>query len=222
MKLIIKHLTRPFKIKKLTDDGTIEGYGSVFNVIDSYRDVVMPGAFRATIAESKANDDMPRMLFQHNVNQIIGMWDEMAEDEHGLFMKGSLILENNEIAKTALSLMKHKALKGLSIGYSVPKGGSKWNEEKNVTELSEIKLWETSTVTFGANVEAVITDVRSALEDGIFPTRREFEKLMQDAGFSRKDARLIMSEGFDALLSHDADSAEGILQLTKTLRSMTK
>jgi len=222
MKLIIKHLTRPFEIKKLTDDGTIEGYGSVFNVIDSYRDVVLPGAFKATIAESKASGEFPRMLYQHNVEDIIGMWDEMAEDKHGLFMKGSLILEHNPIAKKALSLMKHKALKGLSIGYSVPKGGSKWNEEKNVTELSEIKLWETSTVTFGANVEAVITDVRSALEDGIFPTRREFEKLMQDAGFSRKDARLIMCDGFDALLLQDADSAEGILQVTKTLRSMTK
>ena len=41
----MKHLDMPFKIKAVQDDGTFAGYGSVFGVVDSYKEIVVAGAF---------------------------------------------------------------------------------------------------------------------------------------------------------------------------------
>jgi hypothetical protein len=200
----IKHLTRPFKIKAVEDDGTFEGYGSVFNVIDSYRDIVLPGAFTDSLKDHEEKDTQPALLWQHDSGKPMGVWDEIAEDDHGLIMKGRLAL-GTQLGKEAHELMKMGAVKGLSIGYRVPKGGEEYDEEHNVWNLREIDLWETSVVTFPANPSAQITDVRAALQDGIFPDVRDFEAfLTRDAGFSRSQARTILNEGYKSLVKQDA------------------
>ena len=38
-----------FDIKAVNDDGLFSGYGSVFDVVDSYNEVVAPGAFLESI-----------------------------------------------------------------------------------------------------------------------------------------------------------------------------
>ena len=201
----IKHLTRPLEIKEVADDGTFEGYGSVFNVIDSYRDIVLAGAFEASIKEHQKNKTQPALLWQHRSDQPMGVWEHIAEDDHGLVMKGRLAL-GIQSGKEAHELMKMGAVKGLSIGYRVPKGGEEYDEEHNVWNLKEIDLWETSVVTFPANPSAQITDVRTALEEGIFPDVRDFEAfLTRDAGFSRSQARTILNEGYKSLVKQDAD-----------------
>jgi len=60
-------------------------------------------------------------------------------------------------------------------------------------------------VTFPANPSAQITDVRAALQDGIYPDVRDFEAfLTRDAGFSRSQARTILNEGYKSLVKQDA------------------
>ena len=41
----------PFKIKAVSEDGLFSGYGSVFGVIDSYKEVVAPGAFAESLSQ---------------------------------------------------------------------------------------------------------------------------------------------------------------------------
>lgn len=41
-----------FDIKAVNDDGLFSGYGSVFDVVDSYNEVVAPGAFLESIEET--------------------------------------------------------------------------------------------------------------------------------------------------------------------------
>lgn len=161
-----------FKADTIAADGTFEGYGNVFNVIDSYGDVVLPGAFTESLAGHEAAGTLPKMLLQHDPAVPIGRWLEMREDEHGLYCKGQLILEV-EAARETHALMKAGALDALSIGgepldtepafvdelpalgITLKAGG---NEAPNgqVRLVHTWHLWETSVVTFPACAPALI------------------------------------------------------------------
>jgi HK97 family phage prohead protease len=161
-----------FKAESIAADGTFEGYGNVFNVIDSYGDVVLPGAFAESLAGHQAAGTMPKMLLQHDPAVPIGRWLEMREDAHGLFCKGHLILDV-AAARETHALMKAGALDALSIGgepldteqafvdelaglgIALKDGG---NEAPNgqVRLVHTWHLWETSVVTFPACAPALI------------------------------------------------------------------
>ena len=215
-----KQLVRPFAIKASDEDGTFTGYGSVFDVIDSYRDIILPGAFADTISEHKEKDTAPILLWQHNPDEPIGVWDEVKEDDHGLLMSGRFAMDTQR-GREAHSLLKMGAIRGLSIGYSIPKGGAEWDDDRKLRELSKIDLWETSLVTFPANPAALVTDVRAALQDGIYPTVRELEKFLRDAGFSKNDAQTIITNGYRTFIEREAEDVLDIETLTDKLRGIT-
>lgn len=216
----LKHTARPLEIKALEDNGTFEGYGSVFQNIDSYGDRILPGAFAKSIKQHLKKGTMPALLWQHDQTHPIGVWQEMKEDDRGLYMRGQILVNRGvDKADGAYQLLKHGAVKGLSIGFTIPSGGAERNKEDNVLDIKEIELWETSVVTFPANAEAQITDVRCSLAAGIYPTVREFEAwLVRDAGFTKRDAQTVISEGFKALLDRDGeDEAQAILAKLNSL-----
>lgn len=158
---------------------------------------------------------MPSLLWQHDHASPIGRWLDMSEDDHGLKMSGQLALKTQKGAE-AYELLKMKAVKGLSIGFSVPKGGEEWDKEKNINNIKEIDLWETSIVTFPANKEAQVFAVKAALERGVMPDIREFEQfLTRDAGFTRSQARIILNQGYKSLVKQDADLVEEAEKLLK-------
>ncbi len=169
------------------DDGTIEGYGSVFGVRDNYDDVIAKGAFLASLTAHKAAGTMPAMLWQHSADQPIGIWTDMAEDDKGLRIKGQLALATVK-GKEAHALLKFGALNGLSIGFM----SKQWTygRDTDVRTLTEIDLWEVSLVTFPANEKARITQVKAADE---LASPKDAERALRDAGFSKSDATAFVS-----------------------------
>jgi HK97 family phage prohead protease len=190
------------------------GYGAAFGNVDSYGDVIEPGAFANTLAEAQKSGQFPSMLMQHGGWGIgaddmtpIGVWDKLAEDGKGLLSEG--VLAPIQRGKEAYALMKmapRPAITGLSIGYIAKKFTVRSKPDEPRRRLHEVDLLEISLVTFPANGKARISSVKSA--GGEF-TEREFEQLMQDAGLSRKEARVVMSHGFRHLKAmQDAGSTE--------------
>ena len=175
------------QIKATGDDGTVEGYGSVFGERDSYDDVIAPGAFKGSLAAHKAVGTMPAMLWQHDGAKPIGIWTEMVEDSKGLRIKGQLALET-VLGKEAHALLKLGALNGLSIGF-VSKQWT-YDRDTDVRTLTELDLWEVSLVTFPANGKARVTNVKAA-DDLAAP--KDAERLLRDAGFSKSDATAFVS-----------------------------
>ncbi|MEY9196629.1 HK97 family phage prohead protease [Sinorhizobium fredii] len=134
------------QIKDLSDEGTFEGYGSVFGNVDSYGEKVMPGAFVASLAKHRREGSTVLMLWQHNPDEPIGVWEDLAEDSKGLWGKGRLIKEVQKARETH-ALMKAKAIGGLSIGYREVKV----TPDGSVRNLEELDLREISPVSFPAN-----------------------------------------------------------------------
>jgi HK97 family phage prohead protease len=146
---------------RITGGGGIAGYASLFGVEDQGRDVVMPGAFRASLARRPASN--VRLLFQHDPAQPIGVWDEIREDTKGLYVRGRLI-EEVARAREVMALIRAGALDGLSIGFHAKKAAR--DAATGQRRLHEIDLWEISIVTFpmlpGARVAAMKTGATAA------------------------------------------------------------
>jgi Escherichia/Staphylococcus phage prohead protease len=143
-------------LKSVEADGTFSGYASRFHVADLGRDLVLPGAFRDSIARRGARG--VKLLFQHDPAEPIGVWLELREDAGGLFVRGR-ILPEVERGREVLALMRAGALDGLSIGFRAVEGRA--DSKTGLRKLSKIDLWEISVVTFPMQPEARISAVKN-------------------------------------------------------------
>ena len=138
------------KTLKVTGGVEIEGYASLFGQSDQGGDVVMKGAYAASLAALKAQGQHVKMLWQHDASEPIGVWDAVHEDSQGLYVKGRL-LESVARGREAAALIAAGALDGLSIGYRTKR--SKRGKD-GTRYLVELELWEVSLVTFPMLVNA--------------------------------------------------------------------
>lgn len=196
----------PFEIKSISDSGAFTGYGSVFGVKDSYSDIVIKGAFTNSLNQWKEKGRLPALLWQHKMDEPIGYYTKMVEDENGLYLEGQLLIDDDPLAKRAHAHMRAKSLSGLSIGYVL--NDYDYDKEKSAFILKDIDLWEVSVVTFPANDEARIDNVKSIFESGDIPPPREIERVLRDVGLSRTQAKAFMSEGYAALKQRDVSNSE--------------
>ncbi|MEX0338370.1 MAG: HK97 family phage prohead protease [Arenibacterium sp.] len=132
------------KALKITASSEIEGYASLFGESDQGGDIVEPGAYVKSIEELRKSGRSVKMLWQHDPQEPIGVWDEVREDAKGLWVKGR-ILDTLRRGREAISLIGAGAIDGLSIGYRTKQAT---RNEKGQRLLSELELWEVSLVTF--------------------------------------------------------------------------
>ncbi|MFN3936641.1 MAG: HK97 family phage prohead protease [Gemmobacter sp.] len=135
---------RPGTGLSLGEGLAIRGHASLFGVPDQGGDVVLPGAYAASLKALRAAGRQVRMLWQHDPAQPIGIWDRVEEDERGLYVEGRLLPEVAR-AREAAALIGAGALDGLSIGYRTRRAE---RDQKGRRLLAEIELWEVSLVTF--------------------------------------------------------------------------
>lgn len=204
-----------FETKAFGDTGSFDGYAAIFGNVDLGGDVIERGAFKEIV---KGRNGMVKVLYQHNSRDPVGV-AEVKQDDKGLRFQGNLILEAPS-ARSAYALMKGGALDGMSIGYDVLEGGAK-TLESGIRQLTGLKLWEISPVTWGMNPLAGIDSVKRA---GDIKTIREFEDFLRDAGgFSKSQATAIAAGGWAGLQSRrDAGDADAVKHCLTFLQSITE
>jgi HK97 family phage prohead protease len=180
----MKRLDFECEFKFDEESGAIEGYGSMFNLVDRGGDVVAPGAFKASLANWKKQKSAPVMLWQHDSYSPIGVWTELEEDDKGLKVKGQLVLEV-PLAVAARALIKAKAVRGLSIGYRTLDYDI--DRTTGIRTLKKVELWEISPVTFPMLTQAQITNVKGEFD------ARAFERALRVEGLSEREAKLACS-----------------------------
>lgn len=210
-----------YQVKAVSDDGLFSGYGSVFGVVDSYREVVAPGAFLDSIAQTKAKGRTYPVLWQHRSGEPIGNWniDSLQEDEHGLFGEGELWMGDSPYASVAHRGMKSKAITGLSIGYYVREDS--FDEKTRIRTLKKLELVEISIVTNPANDDARIESVKAMIAHGQLPSLKEFEQILREAGFSKSHSAVIANRGLAHLLRSESEEKANVGQLINQLRSFS-
>lgn len=176
------------------------GHGAVFKNVDSYGDVIDPGAFAQNLADIKAGKaPWPLMLSQHGGWGMtsedmtpVGIWTDMSEDGHGLKVEGKLAATpRGEELLTLMKMDPRPAITGLSIGYIAKEWepGTKPADPKR--RLKRIDVMEISLVSFPANPKARVSAVKSI---EAIATVRDAEEILAAAGFSKTQAVALISK----------------------------
>jgi HK97 family phage prohead protease len=145
--------------------GIVTGYFSQFNSIDLDGDVIMPGAFTKTIAERGPDSSKPEIayLWQHDTTKPLGKLLVLREDNFGLYFEAKM--SDTTWGEDALKLYRDGVITQHSIGYQVIKSvETTMDMEEEVEAIYEVKLWEGSAVTFGANPNTPFTGFKSVEE----------------------------------------------------------
>ena len=191
--------TIPLEIKKL-NKMEFEGYGSIFGNKDLGDDIVMPGAFKRSLAEHKSEGTLPMLFWMHDPTRVPGKWLEMREDDQGLYVKG--VLADTELGREIHTLLGMKAVSGLSIGYVTR---DRDYTDDGVRLIKDAELFETSIVSIPMNPKAQIVHAKSRLSergeyvpthDEIAILKRDCEQFLRSKGFSRKLAVMYTSNLF--------------------------
>lgn len=166
-----------------SDTKSFSGYASIFGAKDQGDDVMMSGAFNASLESMK-----PKMLWQHRPDAVIGVWDEVAIDDKGLRVKGHFIdtALGNEVATMVFS----KAIDGLSIGYRTIES----DYQGSVRLLKSVELMEVSIVTFPMLQSATVDSVKAA---GM--TEVELQEFLRKSGMLDSDASKLIAGGYAEL-----------------------
>lgn len=191
----LQHKALAFELKAGGEEGVIEGYGSVFNVVDGHGDKVMPGAFAESLRKR-----MPKMLWQHRMDEPIGVWTEAREDSRGLWLRGKMAIKS-EFVRDKYERIKAGALDGLSIGY-VTREDEDTGEVRN---LKRVDLYEVSPVTIGSNEEALIAHVKN----GVGLTVRDIEQAFRN---TIKESHGVSNSAIKAMAGDAMDRYEHILR----------
>jgi len=142
--------------------GTVVGIAAVFgSLIDTWTPTVIErGAFTKTLQDKKP-EQVP-FLWQHNVEEVMGYHTELHETELGLEIRAKVVPTGTN--QERLQLMKAGAVRALSIGFDpIRYEFEERGELPTLRHLHEVRLWETSAVTFGADPAAHIIDVQSVV-----------------------------------------------------------
>ena len=170
---------------KFGNEGSLQftGYASVFGGVDSYGDMIMPGAYAKTLE----NRERPVQLRWNHYGPVIGKYTEIYEDEKGLVVSGELT-KGHSVAEDAAALLRHGAIDGLSIGYIARQA----EQEGVIRKLTEIELFEISVVEEPADNAARISGVKAALQE--CESLKEIEAVLRNQnGFSQSESTAIVS-----------------------------
>ncbi|MCU8498491.1 HK97 family phage prohead protease [Vibrio vulnificus] len=160
------------------EQGIFEAYANTKWVVDNARDCTVDNAYSRSILKAKETGKMPKMLYQHDHNKVIGVWLDMEEDEHGLRVKGQLAL-NTTLGKEVYELLKIGALDALSIGYIIKE--ERFDIEARVNYLIDLDIKEISVVTFPCNEESTVSSVKSEeVEPEELEETKESEELPEE------------------------------------------
>ncbi len=207
-----------------TDVMSFSGYGAVFGNVDSYGDVIDPGAFATYLSDVQAGrQPWPAMLSQHGGWGVtsqdltpIGVWTGLSEDGHGLKVDG--VLADTPRGLEMYKLMKmdpRPAIDGLSIGYIAKESIPRSTPEEPKRRLKRIDLIEISPVTRPANGKARVTVVKSFEE---IETLADAERYLRDAcGLSRREATFLVSR----IVKAKRSDSVGLNEITQMLRKNT-
>jgi len=164
--------------KEEKEDGSlhITFYGAAFDNVDSWGDVIVPGAFDNFLK----GEDRKRihLCYQHDRSEVIGMITDIKTDAIGLLCEADVLPTSK--GKDVQLLLKSGAVNEFSIGYYADEYHFEKREgyQGSIRVLDAVTVVEVSPVTRAANPKAVLLDAKS----------EDFRKGLKEMTYDELDA----------------------------------
>jgi len=144
----------------------VDVYLAHFDSIDSDNEFFSKGAFTKSIQENGPNSEKKRIkhLMQHDTWRPVGTYDELKEDSIGL--RAVINIPDTTEGVNLVKNYEAGVFSEHSIGFGFIKDKYKLHED-GVGEFLEVKLFEGSTVTWGANANTPVNDIKSLKSEDV-------------------------------------------------------
>ena len=157
----------------------VEGYFSTWGIVDADNDELMPGAYAKSIKENGPGAVKPRImhLWQHSAKHPMYRFVEdesLVEDQKGLFFRSKIT--STTYGKDALLLYEDGVISEHSVGIQTVKT-QKASEGHN--QITETRLWEGSSVTWGSNWDTPVTDMKSMSKEEVTAAAEKFNNRIE-------------------------------------------
>jgi len=174
-----------------TEGRTVTGYFAAFHNKDTDGDVIIPGAFTKSVKE-RGPEGKGRIfhLWQHWTSDILGKPHVLKEDAHGLYFESKIA--KTTLGNDVLQLYLDGIVNEHSIGFNVIQ--SEKSEEENTVTIKEVRLWEGSTVTWGANENTPSTGVKSASKQDLQKHVERINKAFKSGTYTDDTFELLQIE----------------------------
>lgn len=137
----------------------IKAYALAFGNIDSWGDIIMPGACDDFLKSDAA--DRMALCYQHDRSTVIGKITDKGVDDYGMWIEADIL--PTTAGQDAAILLKSGAIKEFSIGYRADRYHYEKREgyEYEIRILDAITVYEVSPVTIAANPAAIIVSAKA-------------------------------------------------------------
>lgn len=139
-----------------TSTRIVTGYYASFGTVDADREEFAPGAFEDTVRRrGPQGSGRIKHLWQHDPKQPIGVPETLREDERGLYFETRIV--DTQKGTDALKLYEEGVITEHSVGFNRI---DQEPREDGSTLITEVQLWEGSSVTWGANPNTPATGLK--------------------------------------------------------------
>lgn len=174
-----------------TKQGVVTGYFASFGNVDSDGDVIQKGAFAKSIAENGPQSEQPRImhLWQHDAQKPLGRPHVLKEDDHGLYFESKIA--DTSWGADALKLYEAGVINEHSIGFQTLRSKSDHIDGDEVNVIKEVKLYEGSSVTWGANENTPTTGMKGMDVDKAVEKVQRLTKAVRSGTFRDETFHLL-------------------------------
>jgi uncharacterized protein len=160
---------------------TVTGYFSKFGNVDSDGDIMMPGAFKRSIADwGPEGKQRIKHLMNHRPDQPLGRITVLKEDSYGLYYESDLV--KTTFGMDFIKMAEGGIITEHSIGFNT------LTETKGAmgNEIKDVKLFEGSSLTaWGANMDTPFLGFKSEMDiNELKQEIRIFEKFIRNTDAS--------------------------------------
>jgi len=203
------------------DTGIVDAYVSVMGIIDEDipPDMIELGAFNKTIKErGPAGANKIRVLHQHKWDEVVGKPLSLVEHNRsqlpaellkrypeatgGLFAQTQFVLDVQR-AREDFALYKAGAMNEWSIGFDTLESDMDKSNGETFRRIKEVRMWEYSPVTWGANQATITTNVKEVDKRDDVPLVEPSVEHLQDGAepptaLTSCEAARLNQDGIDA------------------------
>lgn len=189
-KVLIKYFSAKEMKDVDPDNHIIEVKFAAYGMPDSDRDILIKGCFSKSISERGPESSTNRkiaFLWQHDMHDPIGKILKLEERDDGAY--ATVRLSNFDAvpnAKRAYFQLKDGDINQFSFGFSYVWDKMEYDEESDTFIVKEVKLYEISVVTLGANEQTEYIgelenedEIKSYLKEISIKDKDKFNKIKQ-------------------------------------------